>query len=446
MKRVQGMTTNRRLNDHYFDHDGSEPLDQYSQSGIPIRNYVESALSEQQRENLFAWNGISRVTSNNVRVKNYYRVFVCQLDCIDLFRKGRRTGNEPWVAHQKSKKRTKWIRISTDTPYREIKKVKRLAIRALYILGFDMGVVDIVTTSAAPKQRLVRISPLTPIDENMVTKIKSKVKKVLDDANESKNAVLGADIEFVLKHAKGKYVLASRYFSRHGKVGHDAIWLRGNRNKYPIGELRPSPSENPKNLFKHVNQCLRIAVKKINNSNIEILAGGRPISTYPIGGHIHFSQVNLHSHFIRALDNYLTLPLFLLESDVSMNRRPKYGFIGDYREQFHGGFEYRTPPSFISNPTITKGVLCLAKVISNDYPKLLHMPLNQYQTQKAFYEGRKELIYPTVHYLWQEIKNCPSYNKYKNELDAFYSLIQERYSWNEYADIRKAWRLPPYQY
>ncbi|WP_025028552.1 putative amidoligase domain-containing protein [Caldalkalibacillus mannanilyticus] len=439
------MTINTKELHDYLDHNAQEPMDQYVQAGIPVRNYVKPTTEErkEREKDLLSWNGITKTTKNQ-KYKSYYRVYVFQLECIDLFQRGKKEENEPWMAiHKKSK--IKWTRLNPQIQTRELLKVKRMAIRSLYILGYDMGMVDVIVTSTAPKQRLVSIAPIEEMGSQAQEKFNKKFQKILKDGETTSSAVLGADLEFVLRHQNGKYVIASKYFSRNGRVGHDAIWLRGKRNKYPIGELRPAPTENPKKLFANIYECLRIAVKKVNHPKIEFLAGGKPLSGYPIGGHIHFSRVDLHSHFIRALDNYLTLPLFLLESDLSISRRPKYGFIGDYREQFHGGFEYRTPPSWITTPTIARGVICLAKVISSDYRQLKTMPLNRYEIQKAFYNGDKKSILPVVQSLWKELQHCPTFEDYKKELEAFYSLIKKNYSWDEHSDLREPWKLPPYQ-
>lgn len=38
-----------------------------------------------------------------------------------------------------------------------------------------------------------------------------------------------------------------------------------------------------------------------------------PQPGFPLGGHLHFSGVALNGALLRALDNYLALPLALLE-------------------------------------------------------------------------------------------------------------------------------------
>jgi hypothetical protein len=187
-----------------------------------------------------------------------------------------------------------------------------------------------------------------------------------------------------------------------------------------------------------------MANHKINRSDLSWLAGGHPLKGFPIGGHIHFSQIPLTSRFIRALDNYLTLPLFLMESPASLTRRSKYGFLGDVREQFHGGFEYRTPPSWLVRPRVAKGILSLSKVLTLDYKNLIWMPTLNKDVQFSFYKGKKEEVYSIVELIWNELRQCcPSYANYQKELDQFYELIESGYEWNEFDDIRRWWQIGP---
>lgn len=402
---------------------------------------------EVQRENqILEWNGIAKEEGKR-KPKRRYRFYIYQFEIVAAFITYQVSMNgQPWF-NSSHNKNEKWKKISTNTATREISKAKKLAIRSLYVLGYDLGMVEVATFSSAPQfavtyltNKKVSAESFKPHLDKVIKRLEKKEKNT--DENDP---VLGADVECVLRHTNGKYVLASRYFPKKGKIGYDAIWLRGNRNKHPLVEFRPSPSKNPKDIYVQLYRSLKTGVAKVNNPKIEWLAGGKPLKGYPIGGHIHFSQVQLETNLIRALDNYITLPLSIMESKESKSRRPKYGFLGDYREQFHGGFEYRTPPSWIVSPTITRGVLAIAKVVSSDFKSLNWMPLNSYDVQKEFYQGNREALYPTAKTIYEQLKECPSYKDVRKDIDSFFQLIEQGFIWNEYQDIRKAWRLPPYR-
>lgn len=422
----------------------------YDQSGLPLRIYTSPlTIQEEEREKqLLSLNGIHTENELN-RLRKKYRLFICQRDCFALFEwKSRRNGQPLLKVNTGNPSLYKWQRINHTFATKEMKKILKLAARALYILGYDLGMVEISVFRDAPRYCVTKLSSRPLLSKRYESLLNSQydktVKWLQEESIKEYDPILGADLEFVLRHASGKYVVASKYFSKDGEVGYDSVRLRGQRNQYPLAELRPKPSSEPQELLSNIYTCMLTAIKKINNRKIEWLAGGQPLKSYPIGGHIHFSKVPLTMKLIRALDNYLTLPLFLLESETSLSRRPKYGFIGDYREQFHGGFEYRTPPSWIVSPRIAIGVLSLAKVIASNHSQLTWMPLNNYDIQEAFLLGDKQRIFPVVLSLWEALRRCNTYTKYKQYLDSFFRLIENRETWDEYADIRKEWRLPPF--
>jgi hypothetical protein len=166
-----------------------------------------------------------------------------------------------------------------------------------------------------------------------------------------------------------------------------------------------------------------------------------PVKGLPLGGHIHFSGVKLTSQLLRVLDNYLALPLVMLEGDNVYHRRPRYGFLGDFRHQSHGGFEYRSLPSWLVSPQITVGVLSLAYVIAHHYLELQQRPLRQIKVQRAFYHGDKNVIKPIVDKLWLDIKETGLYEKYHKELKYLFQMMLRKEAWQEQHDFRKNWKI-----
>lgn len=400
--------------------------------------------SEQEKKHL-ELHGI-QIERNKRKVKRRYRFFIYQLELVEFYGTvDAHTTSQPLLL-SKSKQRVLWQKLNQKNMTNEMKKAKRLAMRALYVLGYDLGLVEVCVYHAIPRFAISKLLHDPQLERRMSSTIQRVTERIKnkDIENRVKESVLGADIEFVLRHVNGKYAIASDYFTRKGKVGYDAIWLKGKRNKHPLVELRPAPSTSPKKLFTNTYHCMQQAIKELNHSKLQWIAGGNPLKRYPIGGHIHFSKIQLTLSLLRALDNYLALPLCVMESAESHSRRPKYGFLGDFREKYHGGFEYRTPPSWIIHPVIAKGVLCSAKIIANDYQLLKWYPLDTLEQQQNFYNGRREELYPIVQALWNYLRILPSYESYRNDLEAYYHLIEKKYVWNEFDDIRMVWRLPPY--
>lgn len=375
-----------------------------------------------------------------------YFVPIFQQDELALYRS---IGRKVWLTDQlKAGLNDSFEEIEMDRTQREIRRVLQYALRSIYVLGLDFGGV-LIGIELNGKIRVIDVTSKPKLNDKLAVRFVKSIESYVSQYRRlpSQQVVLGADPEFVLRNTEnGKMVLASRFFPKKGRVGCDQVWLRSDqtRKQLPLAELRPQPARDPKQLTINLYKTMLLAEKKINLQSIEWLAGGMPMKGYPIGGHIHFSQTWLNSSFLRVLDNYLTLPVMLLENDISLRRRPKYGFLGDFRKQFHGGFEYRVLPSWLVSPRITKAVFSLAKLIAESYPLLKQIPTIDPLVQKAFYQGDKKKILPVVKQIWTELENLPDYERYANYIDPFRDMVFNTQEWNEFQDIRQAWQIPPY--
>jgi hypothetical protein len=189
---------------------------------------------------------------------------------------------------------------------------------------------------------------------------------------------------------------------------------------------------------------MHLASRKITDSSLEWLAGGMPVKGFPLGGHLHFSGVWLNNELLRVLDNYLALPLVLIEDITTANRKPKYGFLGDFRKQRHGGFEYRGLPSWLVSPKVTRGVFAIAKIIATDYRLLPARPLEDPAVQVAYYTSDKELIRPLLPALWNDMARLPSYRKHEAAMLTLKKMLLRMQSWDEQHDIRRNWQIGPF--
>ncbi len=413
---------------------------------------VMNCVHEESREKILRHNGIPIFHGKRTSCLRSYYVIVFQQEVVGLYRsrdkkawvnpKADLNGNNDEIFYE--------IHIKTDNV--EIRRVTRLALRSIYALGLDFGGVLIgVTTSG--KRRVLHVTPVPRLQSQIAEKTAGLLNdyllkyQLMKDGLYSPDSVLGADPEFVLRNAEnGQILLASQFFKKTGSVGCDAIWIREDRsrNQLPLAELRPLPDEDPRQLVVNLYRTMLDAIKQINEPGVEWLAGGMPLKGYPIGGHIHFSDVWLNSHLLRCLDNYLALPMVLIESKESIQRRPRYGFLGDIRMQFHGGFEYRTLPSWLMSPRITKGVIALAKMLTLCFLNLNEFPLLNGSVQQAFYEGDKEFLRPIAEKMIQHLVRLEQYQQFAVYLDPFFEQILSGEEWDEHRDIRVAWRLPPF--
>lgn len=328
---------------------------------------------------------------------------------------------------------------------RLLRRLIRASIRAVYALGLDFGMVRL---ALAPHGRVVirAVDPFPklsePLAERYADVISAYAHSSLSETEQSA-VLIGMDTEFLLTTPDGELVHADQFLGRNGIVGYDSAIIE--RQVYhALAELRPAPSAEPRQLFLHLLRAMRLASQYIDDSSLIWKAGGSPVEGYSLGGHIHMSGVPLTSNLLRVLDNYLTLPLTLIEDATTRRRRPKFGVLGDCRRKPHGGFEYRTLPSWIINPRIAKGVLALAKLIAVDHDKLPHRPLHHLRIQRAYYEGEKGLLRSFLQQWKQDLAILPSYSQCEQYVSPLIEQISLGECWNEQNDIRVFWKLPPY--
>lgn len=324
---------------------------------------------------------------------------------------------------------------------RALTKIMRIAVRALYCLGLDLARVTLEASTAHQGYSIIAVRPSPRVTEEEETLLAEAIvgehrAQVTDHAQ----AMIGMDLEFLLCRADGKVVSAAQYLERHGQAGYDGINVHG-KAVYPLVELRPKPDTEPKLIFRNLMATMRAAAKNINNAELSWLAGGMPKQGFCLGGHIHLSNIPLTTRLLKALDNYLALPLVMIEPASSRRRRPRYGFLGDYRHQFHGGFEYRTLPSWIVSPVVAKGVIALVRLIADHHEQLTQTPLNQEKYQSYFYNGSSINLYSIVHTLWSDLESTSSYERYRHHLNPLKQLIIKHEPWQETEDIRKAWHI-----
>jgi hypothetical protein len=393
-----------------------------------VINSPQSQMNCIDRETMIkilSWNNIACKRNSRVLISRYYEILVFDISIISIKQK----------IPNRSTKAVSYIK------QKACEKAAELSKKAVYHLGLDYAMVKIALT--ANKQYIVlNVDPSPSVRSIDLRKLMVKIvnSQNEDEVVHGRDVKLGADPEFMLSR-KHRMIPASIYFPHHGKVGCDNIRTR-DRQQHPIGELRPAPSISPLKLTENLNSALHTAVNMAPSRHLRWIAGSRPFKGYPIGGHIHFSNIKLNFAVLRALDNFLAIPVLMLEnSNTAALRRKKYGALADFRVKKYGGFEYRTLSSWLVSLEITRAVLCLAKIIATQYLELNQNYLNTLQAQQAFYKGDKEYFKAKFVDLWSAICQTDLYNQYTDELQVIQDMINSGESWNEKDDFRKAWSL-----
>jgi hypothetical protein len=325
-----------------------------------------------------------------------------------------------------------------------------LGARALQALGLDYGLVSL---GLGPKGvvHVIDVTP-SPVLEGRMLELYARAINEFMDREERlsltgiQQVTLGTDVEIMLRNQEGKLVLASTYFPRKGRVGCDDRSIAYDGKRLPLVELRPEPNADPLTLISNLRETLAEGVRKINRPKVEWRAGSMPFRPYCTGAHIHFSNVPLSSHFAKVLDNYLGIFLMAVENPVTAQlRRPKYGALGDIRQKNYGGFEYRTPASFIVDRGVTTAAFCLAYLIALYHRELPWFDIYDVGAQIAFYQNDVNTLWPIMQRNMERIRNLPLYDRYQEQIEVLFDMISNRKTWNENLDVRDIWGIQKQQ-
>ncbi|MDH6371824.1 hypothetical protein M2444_003623 [Paenibacillus sp. PastF-3] len=324
-----------------------------------------------------------------------------------------------------------------------MKLLQRIAVRTLYSLGLDSGE---VVLRAMGNRRYV-VEGVTPLLQGSGKSLPEPYRSAalalerslaLEQPGRS-GMLMGMDPEFIiLRESTGRVVPASRYLPTDGVAGCDA-GPPGTRGAFPVAELRPQPRGEPRALLAQLMSAAATADRLIADRSLRWRAGGMPLTGWALGGHLHFSGVTLTAPLLRALDNYLALPMLLLEDVRAGARRPRYGVLGDFRIQPHGGFEYRTLPSFLVSPVIAKGAVYLAHLIVSHYEDLTLRPLDREELHIAYYGGDKSPLRDAVPPLLAQLRSLGGYEKAAQYIEPLFQYIAAERTWDESRDIRELW-------
>lgn len=381
-------------------------------------------------ERLLDWNDVAaRLRINRIRAISgltpRYRVYLFDLRTFAFARRTRRG----------------WRLFRPRRTLREILAVR--CRRALFFVGLHGGAVDVARRNG--RLIVTRIDAGPVLSTTLAQRLAAAIRQYIEDRRYNpfgRRVKLGADPEFMMRRrSNGRFVAASRFFPFRGMVGYDRL-LRRRYGGRPLVELRPAPAEEPQELFENLRRAMRRAIARTGR-RIAFSAGSLPRGGFPIGGHIHFSGIPFTSEFLWALDTYLGITMLLIENPQrASRRRRRYGYLGDFRIQRHGGFEYRTLPSWVVSPTVALAVLSLAKIIALEYHRLPNPFHGSTELMRDFYRANKEPFYRLFPELWENLTLVPSYQRYAQAIQPLKQLIDNRETWPDHADIKRLW-MPP---
>ncbi|MCM3748981.1 hypothetical protein M3223_16620 [Paenibacillus pasadenensis] len=252
---------------------------------------------------------------------------------------------------------------------------------------------------------------------------------------------IGADPEFLIVRANGRVFSAAGLGGLHSPVGSDML-IRGRNLRQPVGELRPEPATSEEELLRSLRRLLALAARRgIREPGMRLAAGAMPVPGIALGGHVHLSGIALTSRLLHVMDSYAAIPLALAEDPSGKNRRPRYGTFGDSRHQPHGGFEYRTLPSWLVSPAAARYALAISMLIAEDFAWLDDLPSVEETYIRAYYQGNRHVLAGCLPRLRAALEKAPSYDKRRPMLEPLLDAVEAGAVWDESLDIRIKWGI-----
>ncbi|WP_274650637.1 putative amidoligase domain-containing protein [Paenibacillus humicola] len=329
------------------------------------------------------------------------------------------------------------------------RSLTKLAAKALYAAGLENGTAELARERGGRLKLLgLRVPDGRELtDGPWLTALRAFGRELTAGREQgggpSREIRIGADPEFLLLTEAGKVVPAARFLDGLGGVGSDSA-LIGGRVMHPLAELRPAPARTPEGLAANVRVLLLQAASRIPDPRLRWAAGGMPVSGFALGGHLHLSGVAMTSRLLRQLDSFLAMPLALVESPEERRRRPRYGSLGDFRLQPHGGFEYRTLPSWLVSPAAAKAAFALALLCARETEALDYVPALEERYIAAYYDGDRETLRECLEPLAACMARTASYSGLARHIEPLLEAARRGRTWDAASDLRIKWRIPPY--
>lgn len=261
-----------------------------------------------------------------------------------------------------------------------------------------------------------------------------------------------------------------------------------------IGELRPVSAPEPLKHFEEIKLLIDSLFDMLSSYGVcgpdslyQIRAGGfygygYPYGqqTYSLGGHIHigypkrfldYTYLEEKGKIDNELGKYLSyfagIPLKRLESvyDIEGRERRNVGFFNDWKVKDYG-LEWRMPASWLIDPEICIGAICLAYVVAYEFWWLYFNNGNKLERDRNTINDEmfmERVLPPTVvnserydsyvkssyidfrtriDYIIGTVAEMKLYNRYSRYIEYIFGMIIDNKKWNPDIDIFTSWIEP----
>jgi hypothetical protein len=224
---------------------------------------------------------------------------------------------------------------------------------------------------------------------------------------------LGGDPEFLIEEiSSGQFAYAESVLSNpstRAMIGVDGC--------SSTGEIRIPPQKSFIGIFKSMKDiiCTRLP-RELDLKKYKITAGSGKFAA--TGGHIHFGGIGTRPsrEMLRNIDRFIRTPL----NEVSnTSRRQGYGHPEDFETKSWGGYEARSPLSWIVSPKITKGVYAISEILAH------HGVTKEINTNEELLTLADNKQKRAIESYWRELKWFKDKQRKLEEVDVYKAWTQK---------------------
>ena len=219
------------------------------------------------------------------------------------------------------------------------------------------------------------------LNNNNKDELPCKVSNIEQPASYS--ITLGSDPEFMIFDRTVQYKMYPA-----NAIGLNYTDQVGSDNA--LGEIRPDFGRTHTELVNNMAKLIKSIPGKIGNDKV-----AKALSSFlglDAGYHIHLglpqklltrgkNSAALLKSIVRSMDYFVSVLATVGETENQRRtNRTHYGFPGDFRVKLHT-LEYRTPGAYLLRcPTLSKGTLAIAKLVTDDVLSKLDIATNNWST------------------------------------------------------------------
>lgn len=198
-------------------------------------------------------------------------------------------------------------------------------------------------------------------------------------------------------------------------------------------EFRPEPATDPEEAANNCINLVRNGIYQLEDADLDAWAGGYA-KGQSLGGHVHFG-VPYDETIRNALDAFIGAPLHQVCPAGETRNRGGYANFGAIETKNYG-FEYRTPPSWLTAPWMVRAVYHISWHVMRQFLEGTLPPSFRIDRSMLFpREGLRDAAqFDAIKEAWK-----PAFKSCHGPVSNLWGLLGGKDFWQSHEPINKQW-------